>query len=192
MQKNKTQRRARLPPAIPMTADIPMGSYLGDSVAKATEDSLDAFFAAESTATFHQPWQKLDRGSRLDRLRKFVQGYPDLTPAERASLLTAVLQAFELRQLNTKVAVEYDVAAAAVTNIRGLRERLAPSGLKTFRIDTTSAAAAGAGATRTTHKQRKTAAAGTPSATAPATAAAATHNPLLNAAPTVESKGPTS
>jgi hypothetical protein len=186
MQKNKTQRRARLPPAIPMTADVPMGSYMGDTVAKATEDGLDAFFAAESTATFHQPWQKLDRGSRLDRLRKFVQAYPDLTPAERASLLTAVLQAFELRQLNTKVAVEYDAAAAVITSIRGLRERLAPSGLKTFRIDTTSATAAGAGATRTTHKQRKTAATG-----APAAAAAVASNPLLNAASTVESKGPT-
>lgn len=108
---------------------------MGDTVVKSTEDTLDALFSAETTATFHQPWQKLDRGSRLDRLRKFVQAYPDLSPAERASLLTAILQAFELRQLNTKVAVEYNPITASIDAIRGLRERIAPSGLKTFRID---------------------------------------------------------
>jgi hypothetical protein len=121
-------------------------------VAKATEDSLDALFAAETTNTFQQPWQKLDRGARLDRLRKFVQTYtPEgtpLTPAERASLLTATLQAFELRQLNTKLAVEYDPIAATILSIRGLRKHTTPSGLRTFRIENTAA--------RTTQKQRKT------------------------------------
>jgi hypothetical protein len=114
---------------------MPVGPFVGDSVAKATEDNLDALFAAESLTNFQQPWHKLDRGSRLDRLRKYVHGYPDLSAAERASLLTAVLQAFELRQLNTKVAVDYDATTAAVIAIRGLKERTTSSGLKTFRID---------------------------------------------------------
>ena len=113
---------------------------------------MDALFAAETTNTFQQTWQKLDRGSRLDRLRKFVQGYnpadaSQLSPAERASLLTAVLQAFELRQLNTKLAVEYDPITATVLSVRGLRERTAPSGLRTFRIETVAA--------RTTQKQTR-------------------------------------
>jgi hypothetical protein len=112
-----------------------VGPFGGDSVVKATEDSLDALFAAESAANFNQVWQKLDRGSRLDRLRRFVQSYPALTPAERASLLTAVLQAFELRQLNTKSAIDYDPATATVLTVHGLRERTTLSGLKTFRID---------------------------------------------------------
>jgi len=132
MQRSKTQRRRG--PSTP-TNDSPPGPFMGDTVVKTTEDTLDALFNAETTATFHQPWQKLDRGARLDRLRKFVQAYPGLSPAERASLLTAVLQAFELRQLNTKVAVEYDPIAANIDSIRGLRERIAPSGFKTFRID---------------------------------------------------------
>jgi hypothetical protein len=123
--------------------DVP-GPFGGDSVVKATEDSLDALFAAESLATFQQPWQKLDRGSRLDRLRKFVNAYtatPTLTAAERASLLTAVLQAFELRQLNSKVAVEYDPTTATIIAIKGLRERTSPTTcLRTFRIDATTAA----------------------------------------------------
>jgi hypothetical protein len=142
MQRNKTQRRRVAPTPTP---DIQSGPFMGDKAVAATEDSLDALFAAETETTFHQPWQKLDRGSRLDRLRKYVQGYPDLTPAERASLLAAVLQAFELRQLNTKVAVEYDPIAAQVLSIRGLRERTTPSGLKTYRIDSVVA--------RTTLKQ---------------------------------------
>jgi len=151
MQRNKTQRRRQIPTPTP---DIPVGPFLGDNVVKATEDSLDALFAAETTNTFQQVWQKLDRGSRLDRLRKFVQTYnppapaTHLTPAERASLLTAVLQAFELRQLNTKLAVEYDGPTATVTSIRGLRERTAPSGLRTFRIEPVVSRA-------TTQKQRK-------------------------------------
>lgn len=133
------------------------GPFGGDSVVRATESSLDALFAAEVSNTFQQPWQKLDRGGRLDRLRKFVNEYtadPALTPAERASLLTAVLQAFELRQLNSKLAVDYDPAAATITAIRGLRERInGASGLRTFRIDA-------APPTRTT--QRRAPAKGTP------------------------------
>ena len=158
MQRNKTQRRR--PVATP-TPDVP-GPFVGDTVAKATEDTLDALFAAETSANFHQTWQKLDRGSRLDRIRKFVQTYPDLTPAERASLLTVVLQAFELRQLNSKTVVEYDVATATITAIRGLRERTNPSGFRTFRIEAVAAAAP----SRTTQKQRKVATAGAAAVTA--------------------------
>ena len=136
MQRNKTQRRRVAPTPTPDVA----GPFQGDNVAKATEDSLDALMAAETTNTFQQTWQKLDRGSRLDRLRKFVHGFSPqgqhpLSPAERASLLTAVLAAFELRQLNTKLAVEYEPTTATVLSIRGLRERIAPSGLRTYRIE---------------------------------------------------------
>jgi hypothetical protein len=149
MQRNKTHRRRV--PATP-TPDV-AGPFQGDTVAKSTEDSLDALFAAETTNTFQQTWQKLDRGSRLDRLRKFVHGYQPpaekaLSPAERAALLTAVLQAFELRQLNTKLAVEYDPITATVLSIRGLRLVQQLSGLRTFRIDTVVARS-------TTQKQRK-------------------------------------
>ena len=139
MQRNKTQRRRG--PSTP-TPDV-AGPFQGDNVAKATEDSLEALFAAENTNNFQQTWQKLDKGSRLDRLRKFVQTYTSpsgvvLTPAERASLLTAILQAYELRQLNTKLAVEYDPVTTTILSIRGLRERSTPSGLRTFRIDATT------------------------------------------------------
>lgn len=141
---------------------------------KATEDSLDALFAAESAASFTQPWQKLDKGGRLDRLRRFVQAYPDLSPAERASLLTAVLQAFELRQLNTKASVDYDPATATITAIRGLRERVnTMTGLRTFRIDSATAAPA----TRTTQRRK-----GASAAIAALTTAAPTIS--LNPAPT--------
>lgn len=153
----KTQRRRG--PSTP--APDAVGPFGGDSVVKATEDSLDALFAAESAANFNQVWQKLDRGSRLDRLRRFVQSYPALTPAERASLLTAVLQAFELRQLNTKSAIDYDPATATVLTVHGLRERTTLSGLKTFRIDHGSS-------TRSTIKRPKAKAA---AAAAPQTAA---------------------
>lgn len=145
MQRAKTQRRRG--PATP-GATAGDTSFAGDTVVKATEDSLDALFAAETMATFNQPWQKLDRGSRLDRLRRYVQAYPTLTPAERASLLTAILQAFEAKQLNTKLAVDYDPATANILSIRGLKERITPAGLRVFRIDTTVAA-------RTTQKQKK-------------------------------------
>ncbi len=174
MQRNKTQRR-RGPntPAHDLTSP-----FATDSAVKATEDSLDALFAAETTNTFQQPWQKLDRGSRLDRLRKFVQGYPDLSPAERASLLTAVLQAFELRQLNTKVAVDYDPVTAAVQAIRGLRERTNPSGLRTFRIDSTVCRT-----TTTTQKQKRA-----PAAKAAAASLFQDTPSVLNAAHQVENK----
>jgi hypothetical protein len=136
MNRNKTQRKRISTPA----PEVPVGPFVGDNVAKATEDSLDAFLAADQV-TFNQPWQKLDRGARLDRLRKFVTTYPDLTEAEMASLLAAVLQAYETKQLNTKLAVEYDPVAAKVVGIRGLKERVGLSGLRTFRIETPAARA---------------------------------------------------
>jgi hypothetical protein len=147
MQRAKTLRRKVTPTP---NAELAAGSsFGGDTVVKATEDTLDALFAAETEATFKQPWQKLDKGSRLDRLRKFVQSYPDVSPAERASLLTAILQAFELRLLNSKLAVEYDPESATITSVRGLRDRTnSTTGLKTFRIDTAPAA------TRTTLKRK--------------------------------------
>ena len=147
MQRNKTQRRRGPPTVTPDSGSIP---FQGDTVVKSTEESLDALFVAESTTTFQQPWQKLDRGARLDRLRKFVHAYPGVSPAEQASLLTAVLQAFELRQLNTKVAVEYDPSTATIINIRGLRERVSTTGFRTFRIEPVSASTA-----RSTQKQKK-------------------------------------
>ena len=131
MQRNKTQRR-KVPPT--PTPDIGAGPFQGDSAAKATEESLDAFLNAD-LISFNQPWSKLDRGSRLDRLRKFVQLYPELSMAERANLLSSVLQAFELRHLNTKVAVEYDPLTATIQSIRGLKERTGLNGLRTFRIE---------------------------------------------------------
>lgn len=154
-----------------------VGPFGGDSIVKTTEDSLDALFAAESDATFRQAWQKLDRGARLDRLRKFVQTFQPadgttLSPAERASLLTAILQAFELRQLNSKAMVEYEPASARVILIRGLRERVNPvTGLRYYRIDT----AAATPASRATQKQK------TPKVTAAAT--------NLNGATTTDSAG---
>lgn len=139
MQRAKTLRRKVAPTP---NAELAAGSsFGGDTVVKATEDTLDALFAAETEATFKQPWQKLDKGSRLDRLRKFVHTYTDVSPAERASLLTAVLQAFELRLLNSKLAVEYDPDTATITSVRGLRDRTnSITGLKTFRIDNPVAA----------------------------------------------------
>jgi len=176
-QRNKTQRR-RMPstPAQELTSP-----FATDSAVKATEDSLDALFAAETTNTFQQTWQKMDRGSRLDRLRKFVHSYPDLTPAERASLLTAVLQAFELRQLNTKVAVEYDPVTATILSIRGLRERTNPSGLRTFRIDTTVCRPT---TTATTQKQKRA-----PAAKVQGASLFQDTHSVLNGNPLVENKG---
>jgi len=130
MQRNKTQRKRAPPTPTPETP----GPFVSDNVAKTTEDSLDAFLFADQV-TFNQPWQRLDRGARLDRLRKFVQAYPNLTQAETASLLAAILQAFETRQLNTKLAVDYDPLTAKIIAIRGLKDRVGLSGLKTFRID---------------------------------------------------------
>ena len=168
MQRAKTVRKKVTPTPQPGLAEGT--SFGGDTVVKVTEDSLDALFAAETEATFKLPWQKLDRGSRLDRLRKFVQSYPGLSMAERASLLTAVLQAFELRQLNSKLAVDYDPTVASILSVRGLRERIAASGLKTFRIDTPAAAA------RTTLK-RKVAEKTEKTAAEPSLNAAATETP---------------
>jgi len=139
---NKTQRRKQAP-APALASNLPgVGAPppTADSIVKATEESLDIFLASEAQRTFQQPWTALDRGSRMDRLRRWVQAYPDVTPAERASLLAAVLQAFELRYLNSKFAVDYDPTTATIITVKGLRERRNAVGLRTFRIEQQTAA----------------------------------------------------
>lgn len=130
MQRNKTQRKRINTP----TPIVPIGPFMGDNVVKATEDSLDAFLSAD-LISFNQPWTRLDRGAKLDRLRKYVQAYPGLSPAESASLLATILQAYETKQLNTKLAIDYDPVEAKVLVVRGLKERVGLSGLRTFRIE---------------------------------------------------------
>lgn len=180
MQRAKTQRKRGVAAALPAAGGAGDTPFAGDTIVKATEDSLEAFFACESAANFNQPWQKLDRGSRLDRLRKFVTAYPgSLTAAERAALLSTVLKAFELRQLNTKVAVEYDPATATITAIRGLRERITSSGLRTFRIDP---APAGGRARATLKRKGAAGAAGGAGATGPSDGATLTGGALESTA----------
>jgi len=182
------RRKGPSTPAI----DTP-GPFVSDTVAKSTEDSLDALFAAESAASFNQTWQKLDRGSRLNRLRNFVQSFPGVSPAERASLLSAILSAFEARQLNTKASVDYDPTIAAITGIRGLRERISTTtGLRTFRIDPVAVAGGVAAAARTTHKRKvATTAAVIAAITAAPTGGAGTafpSTPVLNTTTTTHTK----
>ena len=131
--QNKTQRR-RGPTTV---GDGSAAPFESDKIVTTAEESLDVLFAAEAEKTFHQAWQRLDRGSRLDRLRKYIRAYPDVSPAERASLLAAVLEAFELKLLGTKLAVDYDAASAQIKNIPGIRVRTTPSGLKAFRYEPT-------------------------------------------------------
>jgi hypothetical protein len=115
------------------------GAFQSSSVIEATETSLDALFAAEATATFQQPWLKLDRGAKWDRLRRFVEAYPGLTGEERDSLRAATRLAHEAGQLKAKAAVDYDANNGEVLTIHGLRERKTPSGRK-FRIEPRPAA----------------------------------------------------
>ena len=127
---NKTQRRRG--PQTP-TQDT-SGAFQSASVIEATETSLEALFAADAAATFHQPWLRLDRGAKWDRLRRFIEAYPDLNVEERESLRATVRMAHEAGQLKTKGAIDYDAAAGEVLAIHGLRERKTPSGRK-FRIE---------------------------------------------------------
>ena len=129
-QHNKTQRRRG-----PQTPTMDMsGAFQPATMIEATETSLDAHFAADSAFTFQQPWLKLDRGSKWDRLRRFVEAYPDLSAEERDSLRAATRLAHEAGQLKAKAAIDYDANNGEVLTIHGLRERKTPSGRK-FRIE---------------------------------------------------------
>ena len=86
-------------------------------------DSLLHFLEQEAGGAYKRPWHRLERGLRLNRLRKFSEdeaGRLNLKEAEKIALYSLLIKSLDKKLLNSKTAVIYDPSKESITEIKGL------------------------------------------------------------------------
>jgi hypothetical protein len=103
----------------------------------AINESLQRLIEAEAGTAYKKPWHRLERGLRLNRLRAFTEDLAlkrGLKDTERAALLSLLTKALDKKLLNSKTAVEYDMEAEMITEIKPLVMHQSSSGEVLFQL----------------------------------------------------------
>lgn len=113
--RNKTLKR---------THDL-SGELIGEAFRRSVEaqDTLVKFLDQEAGGAYKRQWHRLERGLRLNRLRKFSEDEAqrlNLSDGERQNLFQLLAKSLEKKLLNSKTAVIYDLEKEEITEIKGL------------------------------------------------------------------------
>jgi hypothetical protein len=120
-QRNKTLKRPHDDGTLPVNAS----------------DMLRDFLDSEAENAYNRPWHRLERGFRLNRLRKFAEAEAaktQLSPPEVQQLLLVLTKALDRRLLNTKTTVIYEQELAEIKEIKGLIMHRQADGKMTFQM----------------------------------------------------------
>jgi hypothetical protein len=107
--RNRTRRASPSPP----TTNESYGENTG----------LEHFLNLNASEAYKRPWHRLERGLRLNRLRKFIETEASrmyLSDADRDMLTNVLHRALDAKLLNSKTAVVYDPASEEIQEIKGL------------------------------------------------------------------------
>lgn len=88
-----------------------------------TQDSLTKFLDQEAGGAYKRQWHRLERGLRLNRLRRFAEEESkrlNLSETEKANLYQLLAKSLDKKLLNSKTAVIYDLEKEQITEIKGL------------------------------------------------------------------------
>jgi hypothetical protein len=115
------------------------GELIGEAFRRSveTQDSLVRFLDQEAGDAYKRQWHRLERGLRLNRLRKFAEEESqrlNLSDAEKLSLYTLLAKSLDKKLLNSKTSVIYDSEKEAITEIKGLVMHRNASGLMLFQL----------------------------------------------------------
>jgi len=86
-------------------------------------DGLLQFLEQEAGGAYKRPWHRLERGLRLNRLRKFSEDEAarlNLKETEKVALYSLLIKSLDKKLLNSKTAVIYDQAKESIMEIKGL------------------------------------------------------------------------
>jgi hypothetical protein len=86
-------------------------------------DGLLQFLEQEAGGAYKRPWHRLERGLRLNRLRKFSEDEAarlNLKEPEKVALYSLLIKSLDKKLLNSKTAVIYDQAKESIMEIKGL------------------------------------------------------------------------
>lgn len=95
------------------------------------------FLKQESDNAFKRPWHRLERGLRMNRLRKFSEDEAKrlkLSEAEKNTLFILLNKSLEKKLLNSKTAVIYDQDLEKITEIKGLVSHRTSAGETLFQL----------------------------------------------------------
>ncbi len=115
MQRNRT-RKATDPEDV-------SGAIVDSAPQYAMDKKLEDFLNLNASEAYKRPWHRLERGLRMNRLRKFVEAEKvrmSLSDQDTELLRARLEKAFEKKLLNSKSAVIYDSATETIQEIKGL------------------------------------------------------------------------
>ena len=95
------------------------------------------FLRQESESAFRRPWHRLERGLRMNRLRKFSEDEAKrlkLSEVEKNNLFILLNKSLEKKLLNSKTAVIYDMEEEKITEIKGLVSHRTSTGETLFQL----------------------------------------------------------
>jgi hypothetical protein len=101
------------------------------------QESLLRFLDQEADSAYRRQWHRLERGLRLNRLRKFATEEADrlhLSETEKTNLWALLLKSLDKKLLNSKTAVIYDSEKERITEIKGLVMHRASDGTTLFQL----------------------------------------------------------
>jgi hypothetical protein len=100
-------------------------------------DNFLKFLSTNSNDAFTRPWHRLERGMRLNRLRRFVEEEAErfqFTQEDQTALFTMLNKALDKKQLNSKSNVNYDPVEQKILEIKGLTFHKQADGRIAFQI----------------------------------------------------------
>ena len=100
-------------------------------------DQFLKFLETNSEDAYTRPWHRLERGMRLNRLRRFVEEEAQrfqLIESEKTDLYNMLIKALDKKQLNSKSIVTYDCEQQKILEIKGLNFHKTAEGNVVFQI----------------------------------------------------------
>jgi len=85
-------------------------------------DNFLTFLSTNSNNTYTRPWHRLERGVRLNRLRRFVEDETErfqFTEEDQTTMFAVLTKALDKKQLNSKSIVTYDPDQQKILEIKG-------------------------------------------------------------------------
>jgi hypothetical protein len=100
-------------------------------------DTLLQFLEQDAGGAYKRQWHRLERGLRLNRLRKFAAEEAqrlNLSDAEKTALYTLLAKSLDKKLLNSKTSVIYDQDKESITEIKGLVMHRSADGTVLFQL----------------------------------------------------------
>jgi len=86
-------------------------------------DQFMKFLVTNAEDAFTRPWHRLERGRRLNRLRKFVEEEAErfhFSEEDQGAMFQMLEKSLDKKQLNSKSIVTYDTEQQKILEIKGL------------------------------------------------------------------------